>query len=55
MFGVTESIEAGYQIQFSQNLMGLRLEKVLALEQFGRVGCVERAYVHICANLASLL
>jgi hypothetical protein len=38
VFGVTESIEAGDQIQLSQHLAGLRLEKFLALEQFGRVG-----------------
>ena len=32
MFGVTESIKAGHQIQFRQNLARLHLEKVLALE-----------------------
>src|SRR6185503_7382267 len=48
MLGMAESIEAGDQIQLSQHLAGFRLQKVLALEQFGRVGCVERAYVHIC-------
>jgi hypothetical protein len=50
MFGMAESTEVGYQSKVSQHLAGLRLEQVLALEQFGRVGRVERARVHTCAS-----